>query len=211
MKTLVLFPVIAVGFIAGCASSNNRQSGPYVNPAMIMLTADQAESRGIVLKPAEGAPPAGVEVHSKDTASVSTQAQIKVYTMGRTVDPVDPNVMHEAHVVYRRESSARWKLQDQPAQLLAVGPRLADTRTEQQPAQNQEIDSYLADARKAQQEDRQALETLYKGMDALSQQQRQLLRLVVEGMAKQEQKKPEEAPKESPAPAKPTGTPEKKG
>lgn len=33
--------------------------------------------------------------------------KVGAYTVGRTVDPRDPNVVHEAHTVYRREETSR--------------------------------------------------------------------------------------------------------
>lgn len=33
--------------------------------------------------------------------------RVSAYSVGRTVDPRDPNVVHEAHTVYRREETSR--------------------------------------------------------------------------------------------------------
>ena len=39
----------------------------------------------------------------------------KSYTVGRRSDPANPGVMHEAHILYVRETPDRWNLQPAPA------------------------------------------------------------------------------------------------
>lgn len=36
--------------------------------------------------------------------------QVKAYSIGRYVDPSDPNALHERHTIYRREQNAHWNL-----------------------------------------------------------------------------------------------------
>jgi hypothetical protein len=50
---------------------------------------------------------------------------LKSYPVGRYVDPQDPNVMHEAHVVYRKEAGASWNLNPNAPTVVPLGPVLA--------------------------------------------------------------------------------------
>ena len=45
-----------------------------------------------------------------DIESVRYSENIKAYNIGRYVDPANQLVMHERHVVYRVETTAKWNL-----------------------------------------------------------------------------------------------------
>jgi len=45
-----------------------------------------------------------------DVAAVRYPENVKAYSIGRYVDPNDPLVMHEAHTLYRVETTAKWNL-----------------------------------------------------------------------------------------------------
>jgi len=67
-------------------------------------------------------------------SAVRTNAVIKVYGVGRYVDPADCRIMHERHAVYRLEESAGWKLQppaNQPE--ILMGPIVGLRRSEYAP------------------------------------------------------------------------------
>ncbi len=57
-------------------------------------------------------PPAvsGTTLDTADMESVRYGENLKTYSFGRYVDPNDGLVMHEAHTVYRVETTAKWNL-----------------------------------------------------------------------------------------------------
>lgn len=210
MNAYPLIPLVAAVLLAGCASTqpSTASRGPYVKPGLIMLTADQAEARGIKVQPASSqqpASPAPADVQPLDASSVVAPGDVKVYTMGRMVDSADRNVMHETHAVYRKESAPQWKLKAQPGQQIIVGPRVTDSRQEPQTPASQEVDSYLSDQRRVAQEDRQAIEALFRGLEALSKQQQQTQRLVLKYMEEKERERRPETGKPEAAKPEPQG------
>ena len=58
----------------------------------------------------------------ESTAGVSNRADIKAYPVGRYVDPANPNVMHERHVIYRRENSESWRRDTDRGNQILLGP-----------------------------------------------------------------------------------------
>lgn len=71
----------------------------------------------------EGVDPA---VHGMSRATGETGARvperIKAYAVGRYVDPANPDVMHERHVIYRREATPMWNTWYEPRASVIVGP-----------------------------------------------------------------------------------------
>jgi hypothetical protein len=57
-------------------------------------------------------PPAvsGTTLTTADTESVRYSENLKAYPIGRYIDPNDGLVMHEAHTIYRVETTAKWNL-----------------------------------------------------------------------------------------------------
>jgi hypothetical protein len=64
--------------------------------------------------------PAGEPVISD---GLRTDEQLKEYRFGRYVDPRDPLVMHEAHPIYRVETTAQWDRRPKPGAM--IPPRKA--------------------------------------------------------------------------------------
>jgi len=54
------------------------------------------------------------EIPMESTIGVRSPDTVKAYPVGRYVDPVNKNVMHERTVIYRVEAGAKWKLRAQP-------------------------------------------------------------------------------------------------
>ena len=52
----------------------------------------------------------GTTLATADMESVRYGENLKAYSFGRYVDPNDGLVMHEAHTVYRVETTAKWNL-----------------------------------------------------------------------------------------------------
>jgi hypothetical protein len=201
-KFLYLFA--ATGLFAGCATSTPvaRLGGPYVKPALIMVTPDQAAKYGLAERPVEATPPAGVP--SLDTSAVVAAPGVRVYTFGRFQDAADKDLLHETHVAYRRETAPRWQMQAPADRQILVGPRITDSRQDLAPIRDREVESYLAEQHTRQQEDRQAIELLFKGLDNLTRQQAQQMKMLG-ALAKVQQNAAKESGKD---PSKGVGDPE---
>lgn len=52
----------------------------------------------------------GMTLTAGDTESVRYGENLKAYPIGRYIDPNDGMVMHEAHTIYRVETTAKWNL-----------------------------------------------------------------------------------------------------
>jgi len=71
------------------------------------------------------APVSGTDLDQANTEKVRVGEALKAYPVGRYVDPQDRNLMHEAHVVYRREAGASWNLTPNAPTVVPLGPVLA--------------------------------------------------------------------------------------
>jgi hypothetical protein len=173
-----LYLLAAAGLLAGCANSSpsGRLGGPYVKPGLIMVTPDQAAKYGLAERPVAATPPAGVP--PLDTSAVLAAPEVRVYTFGRFQDAADPDLLHETHVAYRRETAPRWQMQAPADQQILVGPRITDSRQDFAPIKDREVEAYLAEQHTRQQEDRQAIELLFKGLDTLTKQQAQQMKML---------------------------------
>ena len=96
MKRLLLVPII---LLTACASHSPKSN-----------------------RTASAAIPIGKPVSSD---SLRTDEQLREYRLGRYVDPRDPLAMHEAHPMYRVESTAQWDLR--PQAQAAISPRKTTT------------------------------------------------------------------------------------
>ena len=77
---------------------------------------------------AEAPPPvpvAGTDLDQHKVEKVRMGETLRAYPIGRYVDPRDPNVMHESHVVYRKEAGANWNLAPNAPTVVPLGPVLA--------------------------------------------------------------------------------------
>lgn len=71
------------------------------------------------------APVSGTDLDQGNVEKVRVSETLKSYPVGRYVDPIDLNVMHEAHVVYRKESGSSWNLYPNAPTVVPLGPLLA--------------------------------------------------------------------------------------
>ena len=67
-------------------------------------------------------PVPGTTLPGDDIESVRYSENIKAYNVGRYVDPNNALVMHERHVVYRVETTAKWNLHPNAPATVALGP-----------------------------------------------------------------------------------------
>ena len=74
--------------------------------------------------------PAGVTMprHSHSLESARYGEIVKAYPVGRYIDPNDPSVMHESHVIYRDESTAKWNLHPNAPVRVPLGPAVASSQ-----------------------------------------------------------------------------------
>ncbi len=169
MKAPITVLIIAGLAVAGCnAPGSTARREPAVRPGFIVLTPEQAEQRGIHLEP-NMRPPEGA--NALDDSAVVAPPGTKVYTINRAVDPNDRDVLHEEHVIYRRETTPAWRLQPPAKQKLLIGPRVVDGRQELQPMLDKELASYLADQRRATEANQKAIAALFQAVDSLARQQ----------------------------------------
>ncbi len=70
-------------------------------------------------------PVAGTELDQNNVENVRVGESLKAYPVGRLVDPNNPNVMDEAHTVYRREAGPEWNLNPNAPTVVPLGPVLA--------------------------------------------------------------------------------------
>ena len=103
-KTDLIVACVALLLGAGCTSAKKKPSVAAALPV---------------------APVSGTELDQHNVEKVRTGETLKAYPIGRFVDPNDPNVMHESHVVYRKESGANWNLSPNAPTVVPLGPVLA--------------------------------------------------------------------------------------
>ena len=104
-STLLLGAVLAL--CAGCETMPVKTAAPSL-PA-----------------PPVVAPVSGTDLDQANVEKVRVSETLKSYPVGRYVDPTDANVMHEAHVVYRKEAGANWNLSPNAPTVVPLGPVLA--------------------------------------------------------------------------------------
>ncbi|MEO7700673.1 MAG: bZIP transcription factor [Opitutus sp.] len=109
MKTRAIVFVCAVVLLGGCETLPEKATTAVFTP------------------PPTVAPPpvSGTDLDHSNTEKVRVSETLKSYPVGRFIDPHDPNVMHEAHVVYRKEIGASWNLYPNAPTIVPLGPVLA--------------------------------------------------------------------------------------
>lgn len=178
MNTKIVL-LLSLALLAGCENAPpGGRPGPYVKPGLVMIPADQAHLYGL------SAPTPGCTSNSgepsgyaaTDVRSVQTESPVSAIQFNRYADPARPEeLMHEAHVVYRREGTPHWRLQPASAeQQILIGPRLTDGRGEVRPLASQELDAYVREQRANLQKQQQVMGQVTEGMRQLAEQQQQL-------------------------------------
>ena len=95
MKTIYLIPLL---LLSACASNRT--------PRLLNMSR----------------PVPGTTLPGDDIESVRYSENIKAYNVGRYVDPNNALVMHERHVAYRVETTAKWNLHPNAPATVALGP-----------------------------------------------------------------------------------------
>jgi len=158
-KLLLLVPALA---LAGCQALMTKQTATAPPP--------------IESAPA---PVAGTDLDQNNSEKVRMSESLKAYPVGRLVDPNDPNLMHEAHTVYRREAGANWNLNPNAPTVVPLGPVLAVADPARTPGLlSAELEQKIA-------EQNQLMASLIEQNEALSGQLAKLTKDVAEMHAKQ--------------------------
>ena len=179
MNTKIGF-ILGLVLLAGCENAPpGGRAGPYVKPGLVVIPADQAHLYGVGAPsgPDGGTAPVVPRGYATtDVRSVQTESPVTAIQFNRYADPARPDeLMHEAHMVYRREAAPRWRLQPASAeQQILVGPSLTDGRGEVKPLASQELDGYLREQRANLQKQQQVMGQVTEGMRQLAEQQQQL-------------------------------------
>ncbi|MES2704994.1 MAG: hypothetical protein V4726_00165 [Verrucomicrobiota bacterium] len=78
------------------------------------------------VKPEAAAPPPKYgfieNVPMESTANVQRSADIRAYPVGRYVDAANRDVLHERHIIYRRERPEQWRLNSDKSSGILLGP-----------------------------------------------------------------------------------------
>lgn len=110
MRTKVYLLGAVVVLCAGCANLQTKPVAAAPPPALPAVPV---------------APVSGTDLDQTNAEKVRVGESLKAYPVGRYVDPRDPDLMHEAHVVYRREAGASWNLNPNAPTVVPLGPTLA--------------------------------------------------------------------------------------
>ncbi len=103
-------------------------------------------------------------VDTNGTDSIRSSEQLKAYPVGRYQDPNRPEVMHEAHTIYRAETTPHWNLTPNAPTAVPLGPA---TATADVPNQTTVLTGELEQKIREQ---TQLLQTTYEQNDRLTQE-----------------------------------------
>lgn len=91
------------------------------------------EPRAIVVQNAPlVAPVSGTDLDMKNMEKIRTSEKLKAYPIGRYIDPNNPDLMHEGHVVYRQEAPSSWNKSPNAPTAVPLGPTVAVSHPERQ-------------------------------------------------------------------------------
>jgi len=111
-RTELICAGAALVFLAGCRSTPSPAARvPEAAPQTIIAPV--------------AAPVSGTDLDQANLEKIRVGETLKSYPVGRYLDPQDSNVMHEAHVVYRKEAGSSWNLHPNAPTVVPLGPVLA--------------------------------------------------------------------------------------
>lgn len=67
-------------------------------------------------------------------AHVRLPGKVKAYAVNRYIDPANPRIMHERHVMYRAEEDPSWRLLSDEKKQILIGNTLTDGKLNYSPA-----------------------------------------------------------------------------
>ncbi len=162
--------------LGGCVEQPFAPPGPVVRPGLVMIPADQIHYYQSAPCTAESVPGSRPASAASDVSSVETAPEISVIQINRYADPARPDeLMHEAHMIYRREGSPRWRLQNSAnVEPILIGPQVADGRGEIKPLASQELKAFLSDQRAHSLQEQDNMAKLGDSLRALGDEQKRL-------------------------------------
>lgn len=101
----ILFPLVAIA--AALASCAHKTPPPTEAEVLAQLDPDHWQVQR--------------DIRMESTRNVTYGSDIKAYPIGRYVDPSNKDVMHERHVIYRRERPEQWR-RDSSGREILIGP-----------------------------------------------------------------------------------------
>ncbi len=104
-----------------------------------------------------------------DSSTVRQPENLKAYPVGRYADPSSPDVMHEAHTVYRAETSPQWNLAPSAPTTVPLGPDANATLEAVADPSRQHVALTAELEQRLKQED-QLLQTTYEQNERMSQE-----------------------------------------
>lgn len=145
MKRINILWLVAIGLLdSGCSSLFEKKVAVASAPPIASVS--------------------GTQLDLFNVEKVRVSETLKSYPVGRYVDPNDVNVMHEAHVVYRKEAGAAWNTNPNAPTVLPLGPVLALADPAKTPGPlPQELEQKLA-------EQNQLMASLIEQNEALARQ-----------------------------------------
>ncbi len=161
-RTSTLFLSLVLALCAGCETMSKKASVIPPPPA-----------------PPTVAPVSGTDLDQTNVEKVRVGETLKSYPIGRYVDPQDSNVMHEAHVVYRKEAGADWNLNPNAPTVVPLGPVLAVADPARTP------NPLPAELERKMAEQNQLVATLIEQNEALSAQLTRLTKDMADMRARQ--------------------------
>jgi hypothetical protein len=171
-----LISIVAVcALLSGCAGSVSTRPGPYVKPGLVMVPADQMKYYQLGPEQAASSD-TRLPFAAIDTRSVQTDSSVTAIQFNRYADPSRPDqLMHEAHIVYRRDSGPRWKLTAPSSeQQILVGPQMTDGRGEIKGLVAPEVDAYLREQRNTLHRQEETISKITETLRQIADQQKQL-------------------------------------
>jgi len=84
--------------------------------------------------PQELLPPPVENITIANEANVRLPETVKAYAINRYIDPCNPKIMHERHVVYKQEESPHWKLVANSEQQALIGNTYTNSKMNYNPA-----------------------------------------------------------------------------
>lgn len=171
-----LLPALAACALAGCHSMprTGAQTGLAVKPALVMIPLEQVPYYRETLHGGDSMRPAGSDAIT--SASVQAEPGVSAVLFNRYPDPARPDeLMHEAHIVYRREGGLRWRLRSPSKdEQILVGPQLTDGRGEIRSLASQELEAYVHQQRENLRQQQSMMSSVAESIRQLAQQQQAL-------------------------------------
>lgn len=74
------------------------------------------------------------EIPINNEANVRLPGKVKAYAVNRYIDPANPKILHERHVIYRVEEDPHWRLSTDESRQILIGNTLTHSKLNYQPA-----------------------------------------------------------------------------